>query len=176
MTCASEASSALYHLPRLSRPALMAGASDRYRSCLAICSQRVCSHSSRPTVLVTVAWVSLEKICCASATSCSVVGLDWHKGLISMTMDGAHTNLQRLMDQLQLCSFCIRNLKLLVVAAIGEFGDTVAAICKIDEVLNSLEQTVTSTRWEMSHLRIPAAVEGVARSCCLLMTIVCDTT
>src|SRR5271157_2775551 len=73
MTYASETSSSLYHLQRLPRPALMAGASDWYRSCSAICSQRVCSHSSRPTALVTVASVSLEKICCASVTSCSMV-------------------------------------------------------------------------------------------------------
>ena len=99
------------------------------------------------------------------------------EGLISQQHDnGTHTHLQDLMEQLQSHPFRIRKLELRVLAAIREFGDTVAFIREIDEVLNSLEQTVTSTRWEKSHLRIPAAVEGVARSCCLLMTIVCDTT
>lgn len=46
------------------------------------------------------------------------------------------------MDQLQLCPFRIRNLELQVLAAIREFGDTVAVIRKIDETLNSLEQIV----------------------------------
>jgi len=93
-TYASGTSSSLYHLQRLSRPTLMAGASDRYRSCLAICSQRVCSHSSVDIALVTVVSLSLEKACCASVTSCSVVSrLVGIEGLISQQHDNrAHTH------------------------------------------------------------------------------------
>src|SRR6516165_2535713 len=69
----------------------MAGASDRYRSSLVICSQRVCSHSRMDIALVTVDSVSFEKTCCVPVISCSMMN-DSIEGLgNNMTIEHTHT-------------------------------------------------------------------------------------
>ena len=64
------------------------------------------------------------------------------KGLIHRMAMGTQTHPQDLVDQPQLFPFCIRYLELQVLAAIREFGDFVAVICKEDEGLDRLEQRI----------------------------------